>query len=83
MASETDRNEFLARFGGVLGDATTPDQVTAAYELVRDEGSPLGESANWQGACSWLTANYEEATDDDRRQWAVLEGATLLGYANA
>lgn len=82
MASKDDRTDFLARFGEALGDATASEQVTAAYELVKNEGRALGRSANWQGACDWLTANYEEAPDDARRHWVVLEGSTLLTYAN-
>ncbi|MDJ0461987.1 hypothetical protein [Streptomyces sp. H27-C3] len=82
MANNTDRVEFLATLGATLGDATTPEEVTAAYELARNEGRPLGNSANWQGACDWLTANYDEATSADRRKWAVVEGSTLLAYAN-
>ncbi|WP_371800872.1 hypothetical protein OHA38_20325 [Streptomyces sp. NBC_01732] len=82
MANKTDRDAFLTRFAAVLGDAPTPEQAASAYELTRDEGPALGNSANWDGACSWLTANYEAANDDDRRHWAVLEGSELLTRAN-
>ncbi|MEU9388694.1 hypothetical protein AB0D86_01675 [Streptomyces sp. NPDC048324] len=82
MPDKDDRTAFLARFAEALGDASTPKRVTAAYELVKDGARSLGESANWEGACDWVTANYEEATTDERRQWVALEGSALLEVAN-
>ncbi|MFI9206174.1 hypothetical protein [Streptomyces sp. NPDC053048] len=83
MANKGDRTTFLKRFGEVLGDATTAEQVAAAYELVKTEGRSLGRSVNWQSACDWLIANYEEAADDARRHWVILEGSMMMTYANA
>ncbi|GGU49219.1 hypothetical protein GCM10010289_82230 [Streptomyces violascens] len=82
MPGKDDRTAFLARFTETLGDASVPDRVTAAYELVKAGARSLGESANWEGACDWVTANYEEATTDERRKWVALEGSILLEAAN-
>ncbi|GAB2572647.1 hypothetical protein GCM10027168_01860 [Streptomyces capparidis] len=82
MATKEERAAFLARVSEALGDASTPEQVTAAYCLVKREGRALGNSANWQGACDWLVANYEEATDDARRRWVALEGFAMMESAN-
>ncbi|MFF4531462.1 hypothetical protein ACFY1P_19600 [Streptomyces sp. NPDC001407] len=82
MTTKDDRSEFLARFGEAAGDVTTPEQAAAAYELAKGGARELGNSTNWEGACDWLIANYEETADDTRRKWVIRGGLEMLIAAN-
>ncbi|MFE0699391.1 hypothetical protein [Streptomyces sp. NPDC058872] len=82
MTDQDERTAFLARFAAAAGDLSSPEQAEAAYELVKGGARELGASANWQAACDWVTANYEEATELRRRKWVIREGSTLLVIAS-
>ncbi|MFJ7419758.1 hypothetical protein ACIQXD_14250 [Streptomyces uncialis] len=78
------RTEFLAQVIGAAGDLSSDAQASAVYEIVNRDGRTLSDSATWQAACDWLTANYVQAEGDGARTLRVVrEGIRLMVDADS
>ncbi|OKH90456.1 hypothetical protein [Streptomyces uncialis] len=84
MMTDETRAAFLAQVFGAAEDLSTDAQASAVFEIVKRDGRTLADSATWQAACDWLTANYVQAEgNSDRIRRVVHEGIRLMVEADS